>query len=203
MSSPNKPNKSEKKIIYSFVSDITKRSPLVGMQKLYGLAHNHSIPVSWVSNLTSVKRLGTFLQNFHEENGDELIFQLESDNPILDNPGMEKKRLNYESITDVGYFRDLIRKQKEAIQNLMPWAKLNIANLSIKTPTYLQALKEEGFEGIWGMCWNHKNLNGISDFGAPFGVYKVSEDYRMPLTITTSDHTSNKKTVIETHQNIP
>jgi hypothetical protein len=196
-------NSSKACIIYSFVSDATKRSPLVGMQRIYDLAHKHAIPVNWVVNLTTVKRLGAIIQRFHEENEDELIFQLESDNTIFDNPGMEKKRPKYETITDVTYFRNLIKKQSESIRTLMPWAKLNIADFSIKTPTYLKALKEEGFKGIWGICWNYKNFNGVNDYGAPFGIYKIGADYRIPLAPATVKEEHSKESGNQTSKHEP
>lgn len=55
-----------------------------------------------------------------------------------------------------------------------PWATLNIAGGRIPTPGELEHRQEAGIIGSWGYCYQQAGVDGITHWGAPWGLFYVS-----------------------------
>jgi len=171
-------------INYILVSNATIRNPISGIKLLHNIASKYKIPVNWIVNLRTIELYRDFFNEFHQKNNDDLIFQLQPNDPILENPGMEEKKPNFNTWNNVDDFTKLIHTQKENIIKLLPWAKLNTAYLNIYSNSYLKALKNKGFIAIYGTRWKIDNYYKKNITGLPIGTYKSSEYFYIPTKNT-------------------
>lgn len=183
--------KKEGFLSFSFVSDATVKSPASGIQLIHEITSKHQIPVNWVVNFRTCQIFSDLFDKYHKENGDELIFQIQSTDPIMDNPGMEDYRQDLENINKIDEYRKMIKNQKEIIQKIHPWAQLKIASLTILNNNFIEALKQEDFIGVWGIDWEKKKQNKYRIEGAPKGVYRIGESFNIPVPEKNFDDVTN------------
>lgn len=70
--------------------------------------------------------------------------------------------------------------QRDSLKILFPWSAVNImsSDHTEKEPAIAQSI---GAKGIWGSCWEQEGVDGITDRGAPWGLYYTSsENYKVP-----------------------
>ncbi|MHA1342074.1 MAG: hypothetical protein ACTSRZ_19800 [Promethearchaeota archaeon] len=167
-------------IYYIFVSDATTKSPTSGIKLINNISSEYNFPVNWIVNLKTAEIYKDFFEEFHAAKGDDLIFKLQAEDPVLENPGMEKYKPDFNNWNDVEKFRSLIKFQKKEIIKLFPWAKLNTAYLDIYSNAYLEALKQENFIGLYGIEWRIDNYFNKKLRGIPLGIYRSSNFFYLP-----------------------
>ena len=70
------------------------------------------------------------------------------------------------------------KEAAEEVRRLLPWASANGVGYTALDP---RRAAEEGFEWIWGYCWNQVVVDGITDRGCPWGFFYVSpKSYKCP-----------------------
>ncbi len=142
--------KESKNYLYSVISNATVRFPVNGIKNLSEIAKKYSIPISWIITYQTIRYMKDIFDIMIRDNQDELIFQLQSSDYIMDNPGMQKYRSNLDDIKNIEIYQQMIKTQKKKILEIFPKIRLDFAYLSIKNTEYIEALKNEGFKGIIG-----------------------------------------------------
>lgn len=185
--------KKEGILSFSFVSDATIKCPANGIELIHEITSKHQIPVNWVVNYRTCQIFSDLFERFHKENGDDLIFQIQSTDPVMDNPGMEDYRQDLEEINNIDEYRKIISTQKGIIQKIHPWAQLKIASLSIFNNSFIDALKLEGFTSVWGIDWEKKKHNKYRIEGTPKGIYRLGKAFNIPVSENIFDDVTNYK----------
>jgi hypothetical protein len=80
---------------------------------------------------------------------------------------------------DIGVSNKSIDERK-SLKALFPWSEVNIVQSShLDNETHIA--EKLGYSAIWGSCWEQHGIDGISDRGAPWGMFYVSDDnYKIP-----------------------
>lgn len=168
-------------INYCLVSEITSRSPTVGIQNINKITEQQNIPVTWIVTARFAEIYKDLLTEFHRNKGDQVMFQLESEDALLDNPGMEKYQQPLGNINNQEIYQSMIADQKKAMERVLPWAEINIATRSPNNIHYFRALKSEGFQAIWGFCWEYQDPDILARTGLPLGSFKLDLNSNTPL----------------------
>lgn len=70
--------------------------------------------------------------------------------------------------------------QRDSLKILFPWSAVNVMS-SRHTEKETAIAQSLGVKGIWGSCWEQEGVDGITDRGAPWGLYYTSaENYKVP-----------------------
>lgn len=165
---------------FSYISNITTRSPTTGIRNINNITEKYNIPVTWAVTARFSHIYKNLLNEFHENKNDTVIFQLESSDPILDNPGMEEYLTELDKIDDQTLYEKMLRDQTKKIKKALPWAKLDIATRIPNNIHYFRALKALGFKAIWGFCSGYQDRETIKYTGLPLGIYNLDLDYKVP-----------------------
>lgn len=148
------------KLIFTFVSSTHEkdrgtglRVPEDGIHKLADLAHKYDIPVTWLIDVETGTTMQEELNEWHDTYGDDLGVSLKE---------------------GAGEIR-------ESLRELFPWSEVSIIAETSHEGDETQVAQENGFSTIWGSCWEQVGIDGITDRGAPWGLFYVSEDnYKIP-----------------------
>ncbi|MBE6872166.1 MAG: hypothetical protein E7491_09510 [Ruminococcaceae bacterium] len=65
--------------------------------------------------------------------------------------------------------------EKEKWQKLFPWSKLNIVGGARPSPEGASSLEKSGIEGVWGYCDFQTGNDGITHWGCPWGMFRLSK----------------------------
>ena len=140
---------------------------LEGVQLLAEVAHKHGIPITWAVDTKSVPVVARLLTTFHTENGDAPLLMLDI-RPIWDtnyeaarnaNPGASTEAMASHLVTMREKLPEYIIRERERLKRTLPWADINIAGAVFKNDTFLQALEQTGFRGLWGYHWNQQGVD--------------------------------------------
>ena len=143
--------------------------PSGGIRNLGEICHKHNIPVTWLVSPKSARCELEMLTEFHEKYGDEIAMMIRFEIPGFHH---SKERTMAERIS-VEDYRKMIRKQKEEIQNYLPFADIKVAGQGIRTANMMEALRLEGFIGMFGHCYCQIGTDSITDFGMPWGSFPM------------------------------
>ena len=140
---------------------------LEGMQLLAAVAHKHGIPISWAVDTKSAPVVARLLTAFHTENGDAPLLMLDI-RSIWDtnweiernaNPGASTEAMASHLVTMREKLPEYIITERERLKRTLPWADINIAGAVFKNDTFLQALEQTGFQGLWGYHYNQQGVD--------------------------------------------
>lgn len=146
---------------------------LEGIRLLAGIAHKHSIPVTWATDTQSVQFIAKLLTTWHTENGDAPLLMLDT-KPIWDtnweaeqreNPGNSTEAMASHLVTMREKLPEYITKECERFKRAIPWAEPDVAGAVFKNNVFLDALEQAGFQGLWGYHWDQENSDD-TDTGA-------------------------------------
>jgi hypothetical protein len=143
--------------------------PSGGIRNLGEICHKHNIPVTWLVSPKSARCEIEMFTEFHEKYGDEIAMMIRFDIPGFHHT-KEREMANKLSVED---YRKMIRKQKEEIQKYLPFADIKVAGQGIRTANMMEALRLEGFIGMFGHCYCQIGCDSITDFGMPWGSFPM------------------------------
>lgn len=146
------------KLIFTFASlayteddSHGKVQPEEGMERLATIAHKYDIPVTWLVDLGTGKAMKSKLDEWHDKFGDDI------------------------GVSSRG------EDERHALKQLFPWSEVSILEETTHKGDETYKAKELGFSTIWGSCWEQVGIDGITDRGAPWGSFYVSdENYKIP-----------------------
>ena len=140
---------------------------LEGIRLLAGIAHKHGIPITWAVDTKSAPVVAKLLTTWHTENGDAPLLMLDI-RQIWEtnweaernaNPGASTEAMASHLVTMREKLPKHIITERERLARTMPWAELNIAGAVFKNDTFLRALEQIGFRGLWGYHWNQQDVD--------------------------------------------
>jgi len=161
-------------------------TPREGMRVMADIHHRYKIPMTWFVTPRSAEDMAEWLTFWHEKYGDEVGQWMTYPR---DKWGEEKSHVHEKDFADErrgakGYIlhgskeemKAHIAKEREAIQNALPWADLKIAGHGLVSRNLLHALEELGFQGYGGHCWNQEGTDGLTHKGIPFNPWYINPD---------------------------
>ncbi len=162
------------KLIYTFTSIACHYNvswgcgtPTEGVDRMAAVAHKHNIPVTWIVNPGSIPILGERIRGWHDQYGDDVIMQC----PLFGKDIMHSK----------DELRRALREHWRMMEEAFPWVETKVAARGILHNDMIGVLEEEGFEGLWGYCWEQVWWDGITHRGIPWGSWYVdSARYKVP-----------------------
>ena len=140
---------------------------LEGVRLLAGIAHKHSIPITWAVDTKSAPVVAKVFETWHTENGDTPLLMLDI-KPIWEanwerernaNPGASTEAMASHLVTMREKLPEYIIRERERFTRTMPWAEFNVAGAVFKNDTFLRALEQSGFRGLWGYHWHQHDTN--------------------------------------------
>ena len=140
---------------------------LEGVRLLAEVAHKHGIPITWAVDTKSAPVVARLLTTFHTENGDAPLLMLDV-RPIWDtnweaarnaNPGDSTEAMASHLVTMREKLPEYIIRERERLKRTLPWAEINIAGAVFKNDTFLRALEQTGFRGLWGYHYNQQDVD--------------------------------------------
>jgi hypothetical protein len=135
---------------------------LQGMRRLADLLHPHGVKITWHVSAESARQAKEDLTKWHEEFGDEATLCVPE--PLVGTREEKKRGL---------------LKERDGIQQALPWADLSIAAGGHQDPEAIQILDELEFKGLWGFCWEQIEVDQITDRGSPWGFYYIDPAQRL------------------------
>lgn len=147
---------------------------LEGVRLLAEVAHKHGIPITWAVDTKSAPVVARLLTKFHTENGDAPLLMLDI-RPIWEanweaarnvNPGASTEAMASHLVTMREKLPEYIITERERLTRVLPWAEINIAGAIFKNDTFLRALEQTGFRGLWGYHYNQQDI-GEADRNVP------------------------------------
>lgn len=128
-----------------------KTMPLKGMERLASIAHRYNIPVTWLVDLGTGSAMKNKLDEWHDKYGDDI------------------------GVSSRG------EKQRGSLIKLFPWSEVSVLEETTHNGDEARKAVDLGFSAIWGSCWEQVGTDGITDRGAPWGLFYVSDDnYKIP-----------------------
>ncbi len=159
--------------------------PSGGIKNFGDLCHKHGIPVTWLVSPRSARCESEMFTAFHEMHGDEIAMMIRFPTGPEFHHSKERDIAKGLSVDD---YRALIKQQKVEIERYLPWAGIKVAGQGIRTPEMMDALRLEGFTGMFGHCYCQIGTDSITDFGMPWGSFPVRPGSAHLPVIGTSDH---------------
>ena len=144
-----------------------RKQLLEGVRLLAGIAHKHSIPITWAVDTKSAPVVAKVFETWHTENGDTPLLMLDI-KPIWEtnwerernaNPGASTEAMATHLVTMREKLPEYIIRERERLTRAMPWAEVNVAGAVFKNDTFLRALEQSGFRGLWGYHWHQHDTN--------------------------------------------
>ena len=138
-----------------------------GVRLLAEVAHKHGIPITWAVDTKSAPVVARLLTTFHAENGDAPLLMLDI-RSIWEtnweaarnaNPGASTEAMASHLVTMREKLPEYIIRERERLERTLPWAEINIAGAIFKNDTFLRALEQTGFRGLWGYHWNQPDVD--------------------------------------------
>ena len=145
-----------------------------GVRLLAEVAHKHGIPITWAVDTKSAPVVAKLLTTLHTENGDAPLLMLDI-RPIWEtnweaarnaNPGASTEAMASHLVTMREKLPEYIIRERERLQRTLPWAEVSIAGAVFKNETFLRALEQTGFRGLWGYHCNQQGVDA-SDPNVP------------------------------------
>jgi len=139
-----------------------KGVPIQGMERLAAIAHKHNIPVTWLIDAGSGKKMQAQINKWHEKYGDDIgvIWGHSHATPSISRDGAISRR---------------------KLRKLFPWSKVAVAASGSRSNELLAEVKRAGVKGLWGSCWEQTEIDRITDRGAPWGLfYCADECFKIP-----------------------
>ena len=142
---------------------------LEGVRLLAEIAHKYDIPITWAVDTKSAPVIANLLTTWHTENGDAPLLMLDI-RQIWEtnweaernaNPGASMEAMASHLVTMREKLPEYIIKERERLTRAMPWAEINIAGAVFKNDTFLRALEQTGFRGLWGYHWNQQDVEDV------------------------------------------
>jgi len=142
---------------------------LEGMRLLAEIAHKRGIPVTWAVDTKSAPIVAKLLTTWHTENGDVPLLMLDIrqiwetnwERERNANPGGSTEAMASHLVTMRERLPEYVITERERLKRAMPWAEPNVAGAVFKNDTFLRALEQVGFRGLWGYHWNQPDMNDI------------------------------------------
>ena len=140
-----------------------------GVRLLAEIAHKHGIPITWAVDTKSAPGVAKLLTTFHTENGDAPLLMLDV-RPIWEtnweaarntNPGASTEAMASHLVTMREKLPEYIIRERERLKRTLPWAEISIAGAAFKNDTFLRALEQTGFRGLWGYHYNHQDVDEV------------------------------------------
>ena len=140
---------------------------LEGVRLLAEIAHKHGIPITWAVDTKSAPVVAKLLTTFHTENGDAPLLMLDV-RPIWEtnweavrntNPGASTEAMASHLVTMREKLPEYIIRERERLKRTLPWAEISIAGAVFKNDTFLSALEQTDFQGLWGYHWNQQDVD--------------------------------------------
>ena len=147
---------------------------LEGMRLLADIAHKHGIPITWAVDTKSAPVVAKVLETWHTDNSDTPLLMLDV-KPIWEaswerernaNPGASTEAMASHLVTMRERLPEHIIRERERLKRAMPWAELDVAGAVFKNDTFLRALEQSGFRGLWGYHW-HQHDSDEADPNVP------------------------------------
>ncbi len=162
-------NDSRGKLVYTFASlaytvdaKWGKGKPLIGMERMAGIAHKHGIPVTWLIDTGTGSAMKDKIDEWHNAYGDDIALYIESE------PGDPVHAAK-------------MKAELDSLKKLFPWSDVKPLAASHRSNEMLKEAKGLEMNSVWGSCWEQVGVDRITDRGAPWGLYYVSEDnYKIP-----------------------
>lgn len=140
---------------------------LEGMRLLAEIAHKHGIPITWAVDTKSVPVVAKLLSTWHTEDGDAPLLMLDIrqiwetnwERERNANPGASTEAMASHLVTMREKLPEYIIRERERLTRALPWAEMNTAGAVFKNDTFLRALEQAGFRGLWGYHWNQKSVD--------------------------------------------
>ena len=142
-----------------------KGVPSQGMALLASIAHKHGIPVTWLMDAGSGKKMQKQINEWHEKYGDDVgcVWGHSHATPSA--------------------FRDGAQ-DRLALRKLFPWSDVTFAASGSRSNQLLAKVKKAGLNGLWGSCWEQEGIDRITDRGAPWGFfYCADECFKIPSRV--------------------
>ena len=141
-----------------------------GVRLLAEVAHKHGIPITWAVDTKSAPVVARLLTTFHTEHGDAPLLMLNT-RPIWEtnweaardaNPGASTEAMASHLVTMREKLPEYIIRERERLKRTLPWADIDIAGAVFKNDTFLRALEQTGFRGLWGYHWNQQEVDAAA-----------------------------------------
>lgn len=139
---------------------------LEGVRLLAEIAHKHRIPITWAVDTKSAPVVAKLLTTFHTENGDAPLLMIDI-RPIWEtnyeaernaNPGASTEVMASHLVTMREKLPEYITRERERLTRILPWAELSMAGAVFKNDTFLRALEQTGFRGLWGYHYKQRDV---------------------------------------------
>ena len=159
---------------------------LEGVPLLAEVAHKHGIPITWAVDTKSAPIVAKLLTTFHTESGDAPLLMLDIrqiwetnwERESNANPGASTEAMASHLVTMREKLPEYIIRERERLNRTLPWAEIDMAGAAFKNDTFLRALEQTGFRGLWGYHWNRQevdeavpNVPEIEDDRGGFGCF--------------------------------
>ena len=159
---------------------------LEGVPLLAEVAHKHGIPITWAVDTKSAPIVAKLLTTFHTESGDAPLLMLDIrqiwetnwERESNANPGASTEAMASHLVTMREKLPEYIIRERERLNRTLPWAEIDMAGAAFKNDTFLRALEQTGFRGLWGYHWNRQdtdetdpNVPKIEDDPGGFGCF--------------------------------
>ncbi len=168
------------KLYFTFVSSayyMDKKwgqgTPLDGIKRTAEIAHRNGVPVTWLVSPRSASEAADLFREYHEKYGDAVGYIAQtnkSEEAMWGGGGFFMSKLPSKKLFN------RLRKETDSIKKSLPWAELMIAGGGHRSNRMVKMLEKLGYTGLWGHCWEQTLTDGISDRGAPWGFYYVSDE---------------------------
>ena len=140
---------------------------LQGMRLLAEIAHKHGVPVTWAVDTQSAPIVAKLLTTWHTESGDASLLMLDIrqiwetnwERERNANPGASTEAMASHLVTMREKLPEYIIRERERLKRTLPWAEINIAGAVFKNDTFLRALEQTGFQGLWGYHYNQQGVD--------------------------------------------
>ena len=76
---------------------------------------------------------------------------------------------------------EYIIRERERLKRTLPWAEISIAGAVFKNDTFLRALEQTGFRGLWGYHHNQQDIDGTDSSVPEIEVDRGGFGYFYPL----------------------
>ena len=138
-----------------------------GVRLLAEVAHKHDIPITWAVDTKSAPAIAKLLTTFHTENGDAPLLMLDI-RQIWEtsweaernaNPGASTEAMASHLVTMREKLPEYIIRERDRLKRTLPCTDINIAGAIFKNDTFLRALEQTGFRGLWGYHWNQQDID--------------------------------------------
>ncbi len=145
--------------------------PLQGVKNYGDLAHRYNIPVTWLTNAEGLQRGKEVFEEFHFKYGDDcILFGL----PFQGENTSAKRDFAIKMTEDEIY--TYLKNELTEMKSIFDWVRTDHIGYFYRTLPAIKAMQRLGIKSCYGHCWELIATDGVTDNGAPWGLYYIDSD---------------------------